>query len=156
MTFEAIDYRQHLSQPALSVLFNYEGAPKIVTETDSITLGWRQRLKNNLRDIADTTSTVGWDGENALPISEYAIEAAKRFVDLLPEGIMMPFITPENTEEFAFDWDIERNMTFTVIIDGDYAFWAGIIGEERKKGKARIYDEMPDAINEILTKYFKT
>lgn len=154
MTLEAIDYRQHLSPPASSVLYYYEGAQK--TETDSITLGWRQRLNDNICDIAERCFADSWDGEGALPISEYAVEAAKRFVELLPEGIMMPFITPENTDEFAFDWDIEKNMTFAVIIDGDYAFWAGIIGEEREKGKARIYGEMPDAINEILTKYFKT
>lgn len=125
------------------------------TVTDSILLNWRQLLKNTVRNVAAKCSKAGWDEEDALPVSLISINAAGHFIDLLPECIETPFITAENTGDISFDWDLGKNMTFTVIVSRDYAIYAGIFGEARQRGRVRIYDEMPSPINDILVRYFK-
>lgn len=122
---------------------------------DSIVLNWRLCLKNVVRNLAVDCATDGWDGDDAIPITELAVKAAEHFIDLLPENILLPTIVPENTGEFLFNWDLGMDMTFNVIVSGAYVIYAGIFGEEKPYGEARIYTEMPDLIRNILSKYFE-
>lgn len=125
-------------------------------QSPSISLGWREILKNEVYELALECSQENWDGEGALPISEYEQKVACCFIDLLPEGIELPFITPENTGDIAFDWDIRKDMTFAVILTEDFAIYAGIFDEERCRGKIRFdYKEIPSPIHKILVKYFE-
>jgi len=121
----------------------------------SISLGWREILKNEVLELALECSHENWDGEGALPITEYEKKVACRFIDLLPEGIEPPFITPENTGDIAFDWDIRKNMTFAVILTENNAIYAGIFDGDRRRGEIGFnYEEIPIPINDILVKFF--
>lgn len=124
-------------------------------DTDSIHFTWRQRLKSRIYTLAEKYSSEGWDGEGALPVSKFAINAAEHFIDLLPEGIKEPFITAENTGDLSFDWDLGEDMTFAVIISGDHAIYAGIFGDSSRRGTERIHYELPGQIKNILLTYFK-
>lgn len=124
-------------------------------DTDSIHFTWRSRLKNRIYTLAEKCSFEDWDGEGAFPVSESAISAGRHFIDLLPEGIQEPFITVENTGDISFDWDIGEDMTFAVIISGDYAIYAGIFGDSSRRGTERIHYELPSPIKNILLTYFK-
>ncbi|MBI5235878.1 MAG: hypothetical protein HY886_06485 [Deltaproteobacteria bacterium] len=88
-------------------------------------------------------------------MSSEAINAAERFIDLLPEGVMEPSITVENTGDMAFDWDIGADMTFTVIVSRDRAVYAGIFGDSRRRGTERIHSELPGTIKDVLLAYFR-
>ncbi len=143
-------------KPATAVFKTKPQIVKNIQETPpSIFLDWRARLKEEVRELSSECSREGWDGEDALPISEYGLKAAEHFVDLLPEGIEPPFVTPENTGDIAFDWDLGKKMTFAVIVSGDYAIYAGICGIDRRSGKIRVYDELPTPVKDILVQYFK-
>ncbi|MBI5493035.1 MAG: hypothetical protein HY893_08890 [Deltaproteobacteria bacterium] len=124
-------------------------------DTDSILFGWRHRLKDRLYALAEKYSSEGWDSEGAFPVSEYAVEAAKHFIDILPEGIKEPFITAEITGDLAFDWDLGEDMTFAVIVSGEHAVYAGIFGDSSRRGTERIYGELPISIKNILLTYFR-
>ncbi|MEK7679348.1 MAG: hypothetical protein AAB356_04065, partial [Deltaproteobacteria bacterium] len=124
-------------------------------DTDSILFTWRLRLKSRIYALAEDCSFEGWDGYGSLPVFKDAINAAERFVDLLPEGVMEPFITAENTGDMAFDWDIGEDMTFAVIISGYHAVYAGIFGDSSRRGTERIHSELPGTIKDVLLTYFR-
>lgn len=124
------------------------------SNTYSILLNWREMLKNRVNILANKCSVEDWDGEGSLPVTNDAINAAKNFIDLLPEGVKEPFITAENTGDLAFDWDIGKDMTFAVIVSGDSAFYAGIFGGSSRRGSERICNELPRSIKDVLLTYF--
>ena len=123
--------------------------------TDSIHFSWRDRLKSGIYDLREKCSVQGWDGENALPVSEDAVLTAGLFIDLLPEGVKEPFITAENTGDIAFDWDLGEDMTFAVIVSSGHAVYAGIFGDSSRRGTVKIHRELPDPIKDILLRYFR-
>ena len=128
---------------------------KTFIDRDSIVFGWRDRLKTRIYTLKEKCSAQGWDGENAIPMSDYAVVAAAHFIDFLPEGVKEPFITAENTGDIAFDWDLGEDMTFAVIVSGNHATYAGIFGDSTPRSTERIHGELPIPIKDILLKYFK-
>jgi|SRR3989304_5378240 len=122
---------------------------------DSVFLGWRITLKNDIHTLAAECSYEDWDGEGGFPITYSAVKAAERFIDLLPDSILLPYISPENTGEILFNWSLGKNITLNVIISMDFAIYAGIFGEERINGMTRVLDEMPSVIRTILLRYFR-
>lgn len=124
-------------------------------DTYSIFLNWRQRLENRVYALGKKCASDDWDGEGSLPVTVDAINAAKHFIGLLPDGIKAPFITAENTGDLAFDWDMGKDMTFAVVVSGDSAIYAGIFGGSNRRGSEKLYSELPRSIKDVLMTYFR-
>lgn len=157
MIDSAIDYNYIFNRPPAVSEFASNFINRILSSSTgkSILFDWRSLLKKEIQELAEECSATGWDGEDALPISKLVLESAENFIDLLPDNVVPPIITPENTGECSFNWDRGKNMIYSIKISEKYAVYAGIFGAERCYGKVNIYDEMPSRINDIIKEYFK-
>ena len=54
--------------------------------------------------IAEECNHPNWDSYDALPTKSEAVETAIRFLDLLPDDVSMPDVSPDNDGEISFDW----------------------------------------------------
>ena len=121
---------------------------------ESIFLGWRRELKEKVQECVERCAEEGWDGEDALPISEPSQKAAKLFIDLLPEAAEIPDIEPENMGNFSFDWSRGKNKILSISVFPEKAVFAGIFGNDRLHGEVVIQNEIPEKINSLLHQYF--
>ena len=123
--------------------------------SESISLGWRSRLINELLSIETECAEEGWDGVDALPIARRSLYAAKAFIDALPENVDVPDVIPENTGTISFDWVSRKGQIFSVSIsECDYIF-AGNVHGRQFNGKGRFQDELPEEIALELAKHFQ-
>ena len=89
-----------------------------------------------------------------------ALLIAVRFSKLLPEGIQNPWVTIDDTEKVAFDWE-NRDLSLTVILKpDDTAVYAALIPSLNpatpvEHGTVSLHEGMPEPISNILTRYFR-
>lgn len=112
-------------------------------------------LKERVEDCVEKCSRVGWDGDDASPISEPSKKTAELFIDLIPENVDIPDIEPENTGNLSFDWNQGKNRILSISVFPGKAVFAGILGSEKLHGEVVIQDEMPEQIDSILVRYFR-
>jgi hypothetical protein len=143
--------------------FNREVSDKIRSDIkeirkhadQSIVLGWRQALRDQLADVCHEASVQGWDGYNAEPLTGLAFNAAHRLIDLLPEMMIHPEVVPSPNGEIAFEWDRGVNGLFSIRTHGRLLVYAGLFGTDRKQyGQEPFSDELPRSIATILATYF--
>lgn len=122
--------------------------------SQSISLGWREPLNQQLMDVLTKCNSQGWDGYDANPIDHFSIYAASRFLDLLPDNIEIPEIVPEPTGEIGFLWSKGKYITFVVSVNPDKIIFAGLLGASKSHGETKFLNELPCAIERILLDYF--
>jgi len=57
-----------------------------------------------LDNIASECNSPNWGTYGELPTHQLAINAAKAFVNLLPDGVALPDSAPEPTGDVSLDW----------------------------------------------------
>lgn len=122
--------------------------------SQSISLGWREPLNQQLMDVLSKCNLHGWDGYDANPINHFSIYAASRFLDLLPNNIEIPEIVPEPTGEIGFLWTKGKYLTFVVSVNPDKIIYAGLLGASKNHGETKFLNELPYVIERILLDYF--
>ncbi|MBI4041329.1 MAG: hypothetical protein HY390_05640 [Deltaproteobacteria bacterium] len=122
---------------------------------NAITLGWRAELCGKLEEILERTKDIGWDGYDAIPISPKSRVLADRFISLLPEGIVLPEITPENSGFFSFDWIKSKDIVLSISVENEKLIYAEIAGSKKTSGELPFHDELPHELSEILLRYFR-
>lgn len=155
---EAIYYDLWRDSPAVSSIADdiRKSLSQIRVHNDeSVVLGWRINLRDQIVEIADECGMSDWDSEGGLPISSSSRSLAEKFVDLIPDSVSIPAITPENSGGYSFDWQQGKDMLFSVSLIDERAIFAGIFGNEKLHGELRIQDEMPEQIFRILERFFK-
>jgi hypothetical protein len=121
----------------------------------SIILGWRQALRDQLADVFQEASVRGWDGYDAEPIKQSAVDTAQYLIAVMPETIPHPDVVPSPNGEIAFEWDRSKNYVFSIRTHGRLLVYAGIFGTDRKQyGQEPIGQEFPRSISTILATYF--
>jgi hypothetical protein len=120
-----------------------------------ISMGWRKLLKEQLIEIWKKNSTHGWDGYDAEPISKRSIISAMKFLSLVPDNVEPPTLSPEPTGEIAIEWDMGRDMVFSVTAGEHSLIYAGVLGPNKKwYGEEAFNDEIPEGIANILVGFF--
>lgn len=122
--------------------------------SQSISLGWRENLNQQLMDVLSRCNVQGWDGYDANPIDRFSIYAASRFLDLLPDNIEIPEIVPEPTGEIGFLWSKGKHVTFVISVNPDKIIFAGLLGASKNRGETKFLNELPHTIERILLDYF--
>jgi hypothetical protein len=121
----------------------------------SVALGWRQTLRDQLADVHQEASVRGWDGYDAEPITKLALDTARNLIDLMPETMPCPDIVPSPNGEIAFEWDRGNDYLFSIRTHGRLLVYAGLFGADRKQyGQEPIDQELPRPISTILATYF--
>jgi len=126
---------------------------------DSVLSGWRNRLKNIVRDIQKECSFQDWDGYDAKPISSQTAQLMFRFIDNLPDNIFISEIVPEPDGNLAIEWNNGENVHFSVSLtsmeEHGIIIYAGYFGKHDKQYGENIYlDEIPASVKRILNENF--
>lgn len=120
-----------------------------------ISFSWRESLRNDLANTAQSCAVSDWDGYGAEPVSDQSANAALRLIDALPEYILLPDVVPEPCGEIALEWRTDDQKHFTVAVSGPSLVYAGIFGGSSKKyGEELFFDGLPSTVLEILANYF--
>jgi len=123
-------------------------------ENRSISRGWRNALRDEVQTLHEDCAVENWDGEGALPITIDVASRAKRIVDLLPEGIISPDVVSVPNGQIMLEWIGSRNIMLNVMISGEKAVYAGILGRERPSGQWTDLDNFSNPLARDLRAYF--
>ena len=110
-------------------------------------------LQDRLVEIAAECNIVGWDGYDALPVSKETLEAANRFILMLPlTTLPTPDISPEPTGRIAFEWYKNKGLVFVASVDGaGLVHYAGVFGVGCKaSGSEYLTSFLPPPIRENI------
>lgn len=123
----------------------------------SETLGRQNEAIRSLADIFWECSDEGWDGYDALPISEAAYLEARKFIESLPliSSIPMPEIVPEPNGEIGFEWSKGKRQVFVASVSGNNEIvYAGLFGTNKKHGVEYFGDSLPSEIMDNLKRLY--
>jgi len=119
-----------------------------------ISFSWRESLRHELADIVEKCSFAGWDGYDAEPVSDESKIAALQLIEVLPEFILAPDVTPLPSGEIAFEWRVGQEIDFTISVSGVSVVYAGVFGGSCKKyGEERFFDALHRSIQSIVAEY---
>ncbi len=121
------------------------------------TLGQQGEALQSLEEIFRECSEEGWDGYDALPITEEAYLEAERLIKSLPitSFIPMPEITPEPNGEIAFEWTKGNRQIFVVSVSGkNEIVYAGLFGVNKTYGTEYFGDSLPSRLIENLRRLY--
>jgi hypothetical protein len=81
---------------------------------------WSPIIEAALLGIRNECSRVGWDGDDALPISNRTIDVVAKLTGclftLLPRGTPAPDLIPEPDGEICISWLIDADRMFSVSV----------------------------------------
>lgn len=109
-----------------------------------------------LYKIFKECSEEGWDGYNALPITEDVYIEAKRFIENLPLVFIPTLeIIPEPNGEIAFEWAKGKRQIFVASVIGrNEIIYAGLFGTNKTHGTEYYDDFLPSIIIENLKRLY--
>jgi hypothetical protein len=121
------------------------------------TLGRQNETLQSLDEIVEECSRPGWDGYDALPITEDAYLEARRLIRCLPliSFIPMPDITPEPNGGIALEWSKGTRRIFVASIGGKNEItYAGLFGMNKTHGTEYFGDALPSVFLENLKRLY--
>ena len=121
----------------------------------TITYGMESLLLPQILNIKKQCDHDHWDGYDASRVTNKTIINASIFLEQLPEGIMEPDITPESTGAVSFYWETDKGLCFSVSVDQDNIYYAGLLAREKIHGEIQtFYLSKMDKIIGILYENF--
>lgn len=109
--------------------------------------------ENNLFDGFGDYSFFGWDGEDAVPISEKVLADAKSLVSSLSEKFRYPDVAPGIDGSVCMEWLIgEREIFIDFNSDGSVLIYANIYGKKYKNE----FSEFSKLASEYIFSVFKS
>lgn len=111
----------------------------------------------SLKEVFQECSEEGWDGYDALPISEEAYLETRRLLESLPltSFIPMPEIIPEPTGEIGLEWSKGPDMVFVISVRGkNEIVYAGLFGRNKTHGIEYFSESLPPVIIENLKRLY--
>jgi hypothetical protein len=114
-----------------------------------------QKIAAEFRSIREDCSVPGWDGGSALPISQKALNVAKRVAACLPREFPIADVVPEADGEVSFDWYKAPNLHFSFSVgESGVISFAGRIGNERFHGNTSFFGNLPDIVNSSISRIY--
>ncbi|MBU2621569.1 MAG: hypothetical protein KKD92_04550 [Proteobacteria bacterium] len=123
----------------------------------SATLGRQEETLHSLYELFEECSDEGWDGYNALPISEEAYLETRKLIQSLPitSFIPMPELTPEPNGDIALEWrNGSRNIFVASVRGRNEITYAGLFGLNKTHGTEYFNDTLPAALLENLKRLY--
>ncbi|MBA2526958.1 MAG: hypothetical protein H0V18_14425 [Pyrinomonadaceae bacterium] len=92
--------------------------------------------------LVDECAEVGWDGQEAEPISEVAAALAADFIRALPKHVPLPELAPEPDGSISLDWIRSRHRLFSLSVGASSRLaYAWLDGTDRGHAVARFDGE---------------
>ncbi len=113
------------------------------------------RVLSELKKIYQEYSEKDWDGYGALPINQEAYHEAVRFLKVLPlSRLPAPEVGPQPEGDIGFEWNLGKNRTFVVSINGtNIITYAGLLGTGNKTHGTEVFDgSIPQTIVDNISR----
>lgn len=124
---------------------------------------WSPIIEAALLGIRNECGRVGWDGQEALPVSNRTIELAAKLTEclfaLLPRGTPAPDLIPEHDGEICISWSIDADRMFSVSVGAHGKInFAGQFGTEgalhawqpiNPKNRASLEESLQDVVRYV-------
>ena len=108
------------------------------TERSEALFGRKGTLLSALMLMADECAASDWDGEDAQSIEPAVVRRASEFIRALPEGVLLPDISPAPDGSIILDWTVSRRSVFSLSIGAtDRLAYAWLDGTDKGHGVAR-------------------
>lgn len=97
-----------------------------------------------------------WDGYDADRVTSETIEAAKKFVSLLPSKYLENIdVAPDSDGDISFDWWLTARNIFSVSINSKESLaYAGLYGTETVRGHCVFSETIPEIIFLCIDKIY--
>lgn len=121
------------------------------------TLGQQDDVLQTLYEIFEECSQEGWDGYDAVPITEEAYLEARRLLLSLPitSFIPLPEVTPEPNGTISLEWSKGNRQIFIASVSGKHEItFAGLFGINKIHGTEYFGDQLPQLIIENLRRLY--
>ena len=111
----------------------------------------------SFNEVSEECSEEGWDGYDALPITEEAYFATIKLIKSLHVTVFpMPEVVPESNGEIGLEWYRRKRLVFTVSVSGNNEIvYAGLFGTNSVHGTGYFGDLLPSVILENLKRLYK-
>ena len=107
----------------------------------SVTWDYLSGVRAALKEIYLECSEAGWDGYDALPVTQETYDEAVRFLSALPSWLSMPEIVPEPDGDIGFEWNFGKNRLLVASVDGTNRItYAGLLGTGNKAHGTEVFD----------------
>jgi hypothetical protein len=88
-----------------------------------------------LFEVFKECSSMGWDGEQAKPISVEVLQNAERFLSSFPLGMEAPEVGAEPDGSITLEWYRSPNKVISISINPDgWMYYAALIGTSKRHG----------------------
>ncbi|MEQ1705822.1 MAG: hypothetical protein ABL867_07635 [Rickettsiales bacterium] len=126
------------------------------TSSNSIFLNPFNVLKNTVLDYFETKTTHGWDGYEAVPITEISKNIALKIVSFLPKKIKSPRIVPSTSGGYSIEWFAEQKVLSIEIEDREISWsFVDALNKRKQSGYEKTFSEkFPSTISDLLVKEF--
>ena len=140
-----------ISETANFIRNHYRKSIQSLRETATLGLGVTDSIRQ-LATVYSECKTSGWDGYNAMPVSESAYEFATGVVDALPLGTPAPSIGAEPDGHLTLEWYQSPHRTLSVSIGPQGALhYAALLGGSKQYGMEPFsYGELPRPIIDLI------
>lgn len=104
----------------------------------------RQTALDQLYAVFSDSCSHNWDGHGAVAIGYGTYQAAKRFIEMLPDDVPMPEAAPEPDGEISLEWFGAPERVFSVSVNAHHDLhYAGLFGRGRTHGTETFFDTVP-------------
>jgi hypothetical protein len=138
-----------VSQPGTRATFAAHDTPSV--SIDEV----RRDILKSLYEVFRETSTSGWDGYDADPVSFATLTQALAFIDLLPSTLPRPEISAHPDGELAFEWALGRRRLLSVSVnESGRLSYAALFGAARIYGTEFLLDSLPEPITRAFQRLY--
>ena len=112
-------------------------------------------IEDQILEVAEECSFVGWDGGKAQPVSHIVLTNAIKFMQSLPVGIKAPDVCAGPDGSISFEWYRApmRDVSINISPDNN-VYFAAILGTIQRDGKEsgkEITDDMLSLIQKVYS-----
>ena len=145
---QMISYRpQYFSRSSSATFSTNQGVGKITIPVkygmlnrpnNSAILSAKPNRLSQIYKLFQTRNRFGWDGYDAIPITEQSRETAGKIIDDLPLEIINPEIVPTSSGGYSFEWKDEHKY---LVIEIENCEVSCVLIHAKKKNKKTSFTE---------------
>jgi hypothetical protein len=108
---------------------------------------------DELENVVAECTNQGWDGDEAQPISEEAINNARLFLDALPLRITPPSVGAEPDGYLTLEWYSSPRHLLSISIGAEnQIYYACKLGERKSHGSELFFGNIPKILIDLLNR----
>ncbi len=152
MTALPYPYRAGVSDTSQNLQKLYKDA--VISLRKSVTWDYLGGVFAALKETYQECSEAGWDGYDALPITQETYDEAVRFLSALPSWLPAPEIVPEPDGDIGFEWNFGKNRLLVASVDGaNRITYAGLLRTGNKAHGTEVFDgSIPQTIVDHISR----